>query len=577
VFDVVIRNGSIVDGTGAPRFAGDVAVKDGNIVAVGRVEGEAGRVIDAAGCIVTPGFVDVHTHYDGQVTWDETLEPSTQHGVTTMIAGNCGVGFAPVLSGQEKWLVQLMEGVEDIPGTALYEGITWGWETFPEYLDQLESRTLSADIGIMIAHGPVRAYSMGDRGARNEDATTEDIAAMARVVREAIEAGAYGFSTSRTLGHRARDGEPVPGTFAGQEELFAIAEAIRDGGGSYFEVAPQGIVGEEGMSVDNEVAWMTRAAEQFGITFSFAVTQNSAQPTAYKRQLEAAVAAQARGLRVVPQVAARPFGMLLGFPSYHAFAKKPTYVELAARCSYDELIVELAKPAVRDKILAEADLPADPSIQFDGLTMIIGQMLDKVFVLGDPPDYEPTPEMSVAATARRAGVDPLRYFYDLLLEKDGKNLTMAPFLNYVDGDEQAIYEMITCDAAVMGLSDGGAHCRMICDASIPTYLLTHWARDRYRGPKLSLEYVVRRQTSETAALVGLTDRGTIAVGQRADLNVIDFDRLQLLQPRPADDLPAGGRRLLQDAVGYKATMVKGQITRLDGKDTGARPGRLLRA
>jgi N-acyl-D-amino-acid deacylase len=572
MFDLKITGGTVVDGTGGPGYPADVAVADGQIVAIGpALEGEAVESIDATGQIVTPGFVDIHTHYDGQATWDEVLEPSSGHGVTTIVTGNCGVGFAPVRPGTQAWLIQLMEGVEDIPGTALAEGMTWDWETFPEYLDVLERRRFAIDVGAQVAHGAVRAYVMGERGARNEPATSDDITDMARIVREAIAAGAFGFSTSRTLGHRAMDGEPVPGTFAAEDELFGLGRAVREGGGGVFELAPAGAAGEDIVAPHKEVEWMKRLAAETGIPVSFALLQVDAAPTLWRELMDESLDAFHQGARVVPQVAARPFGILIGFGTNHPFANRPTYLRLAASLSPQELAQALTDPEHRAAILAEADVAGAR-----GLGSMVAHALERVYVLGEPPDYEPTPDRSIAEIARLAGEDPMAVLYDRMCDRDGRGLLMLPFFSYSDGNHDAIREMLTHPAGVAGLGDGGAHCGVICDASMPTYLLTHWARDRARGPKLDLEWVVRKQTKETAELYGFTDRGTITLGKRADLNVIDFDGLQLHQPEVVYDLPAGGRRLIQHATGYTATIVNGTITRRHGGDTGARPGRLVR-
>ena len=581
VFDIIIRGGTIVDGTGAPSFVGDVAIRDGRIVEVGNVGGDAREVIDAHGLLVTPGFVDIHTHYDGQVTWDDLLEPSSGHGVTTVVVGNCGVGFAPVRPGSEEWLVQLMEGVEDIPGTALHEGIAWNWETFPEYLDGLAARRYSIDVAAYVPHGAVRGYVMGERGARNEPATADDLAEMARIVAEARAAGAVGFSTSRTMGHRAKDGQPVPGTFADMDELRALAEALADAGGGIFEVAPEvlpsGDDDQPTMGLMEELEWMGRLALETDLRVSYLLLQYATMPTQWRDALDYSQKILDKGGWLRPQVAARPFGMMIGWAGYHFFTKRPTFVELSSRLSLADLKRELAKPDVRAKILSETDLPVDPSVQFDGLGPALGMITDRVFVMGDDVDYEPTPDKSVKALAAAAGVEPLEMAYDLLNENGGDAFLMFPTLNYVDGNHDAIHEMLTHPSAISALSDGGAHVRMICDASIPTYMLTHWARDRARGPRISVEEAVRLQTSATAEVIGLDDRGVIEPGRRADINVIDFDRLRLNFPHSVADLPAGGSRLLQSADGYVATVVAGEITRRDGVDTGARPGRLVRA
>ncbi len=568
----------MVDGTGSPGVVADVAVRDGVIVEIGpdvSASPEA-EVIDAAGLLVTPGFVDIHTHYDGQATWDELLDPTSGHGVTTVVMGNCGVGFAPVRPGREAWLVQLMEGVEDIPGTALHEGITWNWESFPEYLDVLDGRQYAIDVAAYVAHGPLRAYVMGERGAKNEPATPDDIVEMGRLVSEALDAGAIGFSTSRTLNHKARDGEPVPGTFAAMDELDGIADAMLDSGHGIFEVAPQGLEFDP-ETLMTEVDWMSRLAKRTGLPVTFAMLQNDIVADSWREVYDVVERTNADGANLRPQIAARPFGMMLGWDGYHFFSKRPTYVDLAERLDRDALVAELMKPEVREAILAEEDLPADPSQQFDGIGAFLAMSLDKIYEMGSPPDYEPPPEKAVTALAEAAGVDPLGLAYDLMCADDGRAFLMFPLFNFAGGNQDAIYEMLKHPASVSGLSDGGAHCRMICDASIPTYLLTHWTRDRSRGPQIAIEDAVRLQTSVTAEVAGFTDRGTIAVGQRADLNVIDMDNLTLGFPHAADDLPAGGRRLLQEATGYVATVVAGEVTRRNGVDTGARPGRLVRS
>ena len=583
MYDMKIVGGTVVDGTGADRYRADIGIKDGKIVEVRRrtngddqLAGEAAETIDATDRIVAPGFVDIHTHYDGQATWDNLLEPSSGHGVTTIGAGNCGVGFAPVRPGSEEWLIKLMEGVEDIPGTALTEGMTWGWETYPEYLDVVEKHQFAVDVGSQVAHGAVRAYAMGERGARNEPATPDDIAAMSRLVREAIEAGALGFSTSRTIAHRAMDGEPVPGTFAAEDEVFGLGRAMAAGGQAVFELAPQGAAGEDIVAPKKELEWMRRLGAEIERPLSFALIQVDADPNLWREQLDISAAAHAAGSQLYPQIAARPFGMLLGFPGHHGFTHRPTYRKLKAECSHEELAHRLAEPAVKAAILSEDDLPIDPSLLFDGMFMLVKHSLDRIYHLGDPPDYEPTPDCTVAAIARERGEDPMTTLYDLMLEADAGSMLMLPFFNYADGNHDAIREMLTHPAGVLGLSDGGAHCNLICDASFPTFLLTHWARDRHRGEKLPLEYLVRKQSRDTAHLFGLTDRGTIELGKKADINVIDMNALRLLPARMAYDLPAGGQRLVQGASGYAATIVSGAVTRRDGVDTGARPGRLVR-
>ena len=587
MLDSKIVGGLVVDGTGVEPYRADIGIKDGTIVDVKRTEGgvsgietEARETIDATGLIVTPGFVDVHTHYDGQVTWDPLLEPSSAHGVTTVVSGNCGVGFAPVRPGGEDKLIALMEGVEDIPGTALTEGMTWGWESFPQYLDAVGERQLAVDFGVQVAHGSVRTYVMGERGARNEPATPEDIAAMESLVQEAVEAGALGFSTSRTVAHRAMDGEPVPGTFAAEDELFGLGRAMARGGRAVFELAPTGSAGEDLVAPAKELEWMQRLAAEIDRPISYALLQVDAAPDLWRELMEISANAFEAGAPLYPQVAARPFGMLTGFAGNHAFTHRPSYRALA-ELSPLERGAELVKPEVRAAILSETDVPVDPTKQFDGMKDMYQGMAHRIYAIGDPPDYEPTREQTVAAIAEDRGVSVLEAMYDLMAESasgagPATQMLMLPFFNYAEANHDAIREMLTHPAGVSGLSDGGAHCGMICDASYPTFLLTHWARDRYRGKGLPLQFVVKKQTADTAALFGLSDRGVIAVGKKADLNVIDFEGLTLHTPRMAYDLPAGGRRLVQDASGYVATMVSGTVTRRGGKDTGARPGQLVR-
>ena len=579
MYDLKITGGTIVDGTGQDRFIGDIAVKDGRIVAVkrgGGLDGDATQTIDATGKVVAPGFVDIHTHYDGQVTWDDLLEPSSAHGVTTLVSGNCGVGFAPVHPGGETELIELMEGVEDIPGTALHEGMTWGWESFPGYLDKLEGRSLSVDFGVQLAHSAVRTYVMGDRGARNEAASPEDIDLMAKHVTEAVEAGALGFSTSRTMGHRAMNGEPVPGTFAAEDELFGLGRAMARGGRSVFELAPMGAAGEDIVAPKTEVEWMRRLAAEIDRPVSFALIQVDPAPELWRDIMAESLAAHEAGSPIYPQIAARPFGMLLGFPGHHAFSKRPTYMALAARLSPAELAVELQKPTVKAAILGEADVDPDPTVLFDGMNQLAQGMVNRTYPLGSPVDYEPTPDRTVAAIAEAQGRDPLEMLYDLYCEHDAGNMLMVPFFNYSHGNQDAVREMLLHPAGVAGLSDGGAHCGMICDASYPTYLLSFWAKGRTRGEGLPLEYVVKKQSHDTAQLYGLTDRGVLAEGKKADINVIDMDAIEIGRPHMAYDLPAQGKRLLQGATGYTHTIVSGVVTRRDGVDTGARPGRLVR-
>ena len=580
MYDLVIKNGTIVDGTGTAAFRGDVAVRDGVLVQVGgTITGDATEVIDATGLVVTPGFVDVHSHYDGQVTFDDVLAPSAGHGVTTVVIGSCGIGFAPAHPEHHALLIETMEYVEDVPGAVLEAAMPWAWESFPEYLDFLDTRAFSMDVATQIGHVAVRIHVMGERGVRNETATSEDIDAMGRTVREAVDAGALGFSTSRVLAHRTANGEPVPGTFADEDELFGIAAAMHGASRAVFQIAESGADGADPEAALKELDWMRRLSAEFALPVSFLLLQSSAGPDLWREILDRALAARADGAEVSAQVANRPFGMLLGLTGRHPFAQRPTFAALSAStASPADLTAALRDPATRAAILAEDDT-VPTTDRFVGIGMMPVHMPLLVFPLGpegEAIDYEPTAEMSLAARAEAAGVSSLELFYDLMLEHDGRAMFIVPFFNYAHGNHDDIYEMLTHPASVPGLGDGGAHLATICDASMPTYQLSHWVRGRTRGPRLSLEAAVRMQTHDTAALFGLGDRGTLEPGKRADCNVIDLDRLDLELPRSVADLPAGGVRLLQDATGYVATIVAGVVTRRDDRDTGARPGRLVR-
>ncbi len=566
--DLIVRGGTVVDGTGAPATVTDVAIDDGKVTKVGAVDGEAREVVDATGKLVTPGFVDVHTHYDGQVTWDPTLTPSSWHGVTTVVMGNCGVGFAPARPDKHDWLIGLMEGVEDIPGAALSAGIRWGWETFPEFLDFLDGEKLALDIATQVPHGAVRGYVMGERGARNEPATPDDIEAMAKIVREGIEAGALGVSTSRTIAHRAIDGEPVPGTFAAEDELFGLGGALAEAGAGVFELAPAGVMGEDLAASDKEMDWMRRLARETDRPVTFALIQHDLDPDQWARMLDLATEVFDEGVPIRPQVAGRPLGLLLGLQTFHPLRDRPSYREIDP-LPLDEKVARLREPEVRERILAESPVR-------DDRMAFIGLGLDRIFRLGEPPDYEPLPEESVAALAEQSGRDPWELFYDLLLENDGRELLLRPLSGYSRFTHDPIREMVLHPATALGLGDGGAHVGAICDASIETYMLTHWVRDRWRGPRIPLEVVIRKMTMDTATLYGLGDRGTLEPGKKADVNVIDLDGLVLHRPEMVYDLPGGARRLLQAADGYAATIVSGETVMRDGRATGARPGRLVR-
>jgi N-acyl-D-amino-acid deacylase len=562
--DLVIRGGTLVDGSGSPRQQGDLAIDGDRIMAVGSVAAAGRREVDARGLVVAPGWVDIHTHYDGQATWDPYLTPSSWHGVTTAVMGNCGVGFAPVRPDRHAWLIGLMEGVEDIPGTALAEGIRWSWEAFPEYLDALDAMPRAMDLGAQVPHGAVRAYVMGERGAKNAPATADDIAAMASIVREGLAAGALGFTTSRTLLHRAIDGEPVPGTFAATDELLGIGRVLGELGRGVLELA------SDLMPEEPELAWMEQVSAATGRPITFALLQNDVDPGQWRRLLDATDQAAARGARLVPQVAARPTSLLLGLQgTLHPFVGHATYRALAD-LPLAERIRRLQDPETKRRMLSERVEFSSPVLAY------LATAFHKIFPLGDPPDYEPPAEASIAALARSRGVTAEEVAYDTLLERDGNQMLYLPFLNYSGFDFEAIREMLLHPRTVIGLADGGAHCGVICDASTPTFLLTHWARDRRRGERLGLEQLVRRQTRDTAALYGLHDRGVLAPGMKADVNVIDLDALALAAPEMVFDLPARGRRLVQRASGYRMTIVSGSVVAEKGSATGALPGRLLR-
>jgi N-acyl-D-aspartate/D-glutamate deacylase len=577
VHDLVIRGGTVVDGTGAAPRVADVAIDGARIATVGTVGGPARETLDARGLLVTPGFVDVHTHYDAQATWDAELAPSSWHGVTTVVLGNCGVGFAPARPDRHEWLVGLMEGVEDIPGAALSAGMRWDWETFPEYLDALARLPRMLDVGAQVPHGALRAYVMGERGAANEPATPDDVAAMARLVREAIESGALGFTTSRTAGHRGVDGRPVPGTFAGEDELRGIGAALAAAGRGVFEVAQAGVggrtAGDPIGAAEAEIAWMARLSAAIARPVSFLLMQTDDEPEAWRRLLALADDAAGKGANLVPQVASRPFGMLAGHQSrVNPFADRPTYRELARR-PFAERIDGLRDPDVRRRILAER--PAG-SAKPGTLAALLGPaMYARLFPLGDPPDYEPAADASVTAIAERERREPEAVLYDLMLRHDGRELLFYPILNYAGCTAEPLREMILHPRSVLGLGDGGAHCGIVCDASMTTFMLTHWVRDRRRGPRIALETAVQALTRDPAALYGLNDRGALGPGLKADLNLIDLDRLRLRLPEMAFDLPTGARRLVQRADGYVATIVSGEVVMRDGAPTGRRPGRVL--
>ncbi|MEW6471281.1 MAG: amidohydrolase family protein [Actinomycetota bacterium] len=571
--DLAIRDGILVDGTGAPPQPGtDVLVEGGRIVRVGRrLGGRARREIAADGLLITPGFVDNHTHYDGQATWDDELAPSVWHGVTTVVMGNCGVGFAPARRDQHELLIELMEGVEDIPGSALAEGITWDWESFPEYVDALDRTPRTMDVATHLAHSPLRTYVMGERGARNEAPTADDLAMMARLVTEAIRSGALGVSSSRTMLHRAPDRSLVPGTLAEVDEISALAGGIAAAGFGIFEVASDvGINSTVDDAFAADLDWMIDLSATTGLPVTYPLLQNDRRPELWREILDRTESGRDRGARVVALTAGRPGGILLGLStSLHPFLGHPAYqpikdLPLAAK------VAELRRPDVRALILSErsrfaSEFARDVSVGFW-----------KMFPMGDPPDYEPAAEDSVEARAARLGVSPAELCYDLLLEDDGRSFLFFPMGDFAHRSLDSLYERLQRPGTLLSLGDGGAHCRLISDASVFTYMLTYWARDRAKGPQLSVERAVQLMTSSSADLYRLYDRGVVAPGRRADLNVIDHSRLRFGPPRMVADLPAGGERLLQEATGYVATICGGEITVDNGEITDCRPGRVVR-
>jgi N-acyl-D-amino-acid deacylase len=559
--DLLIRGGTVVDGTGMPAFEGDVAIDGAVIAAVGReLPGAGRREIDARGMLVTPGFVDIHTHYDAQVTWDPYLTPSIWHGCTTVVMGNCGVGFAPVKPDQHDFLIALMEGVEDIPGAAMHEGIVWGWESFPEYLDALDRIPRAIDCGAQIPHGPLRAYVMGARGAANEAATAEDIAAMRGLVRAAIEAGALGFSTSRTLLHKSSTGEPVPGTFATRDELFGIGAALGEAKRGVFQLAG------EHLSMTSELAWMKELALETGRPVMFNLSQTDQAPRLWHELVALLEDAAAAGAEVYGQVAGRAIGILMSWETTaHPFAGHPSFQPLRALPAA-ELRARLADPELRARMLAEQAPSLGPFGDF------VTRTFDKMYRAEGGIDYEPAPSTSLGAEARASGRPAAELAYDALMT----GMLYFPLFNYADGSLELLHALHQHPRTRMGLSDAGAHCGAICDGGMPTFMLTHWTRDRRRGERLALEHVIRRQTSETARAYGMRDRGTIAPGMKADVNVIDYGRLSLTEPEVAYDLPARGRRLIQKARGYVATICSGTVVVEDDVPTGAMPGKLVR-
>lgn len=563
-YDLVIRGGTVVDGTGRDSYLADIGICNGKIVGVGRIAGRGREEIHAKGMLVTPGFVDIHTHYDGQATWESRTEPSSIHGVTTVLMGNCGVGFAPCRPADRDRLMKLMEGVEDIPEAVMAKGLTWSWETFPEYLDAVASRPHDVDFAAMLPHACARVYVMGERAADREVATPKDLAEMTRITEEAMNAGALGFGTSRSIGHRDSSGSPVPTMHAAEAELLAFATGMKNAGHGVIEAV------FDLNHIDEEFAILKRVSQQSGRPVTFTLAQTLEHPDAWRRGLPLLRQAKEDGVSMKAQIIGRATGLLLGFGvSYNPFSRRPTYVALA-KLPLTNVIEELRKPDVRRKILTEKDGAA----KYHALTFLT--WFDRMFVLGDPPNYHPSLEQSIAALAAREGVTAEEYIYEAMLKDDGRALIYLTLGNYVDGTLDTVTTMLNDENTVLGLGDGGAHYGMVCDAGYPTFMLTYWGRDAAAENRISIPTLVKKLSADPAATVALHDRGYIKVGYKADLNVIDLSNLRLHAPIAVYDLPANGRRLKQPADGFVATIVNGEVTYRDGVHTGKLPGRLIR-
>lgn len=583
-YDIVIKGGSVYDGSGAEAMTADIGIRDGEIVEVGNLQGGA-QTIDADGAIVTPAWVDIHTHYDGQVTWDDEMDPSASHGVGTIVMGNCGVGFAPVARGGEQDLIDLMEGVEDIPGTALYAGMPWGaWESYPEYLDYLASRQYALNVSSMIAHGSVRNYVMGERGRNNEAATAEDLEQMGSIVEEALTAGAVGFSTSRILGHRSIQGLPVPGTFANDAEVMNIAQALKRANRGLFQIIPSSTLGpgqpgfEEHASLEQEIDLIAAVSRESGRPATFTLFEIDDWSNKWREAIDRVKAANQQGAQIFPQVGSRPTGLVFSLATYHPWILKPTFIKLAD-LPHQQMLEQMRRPEIKAAILAEEnDLTGVPVGSGKFLIANAPLRFDQTFPLTSTSTYEPGRDESFGAiaAASQGADDGAGAMYDYLVAEAGR-MSIMFFTNYADFNLDAIREMQMDDCTVTGLSDAGAHVSMIFDAVNPTYQLTYWARDRGEGRTMPLSHVIHRATARNAKLFGFHDRGLIAPGMKADINVIDMGNLQLGDLAMRNDLPGGGSRLMQGAKGYLATLNNGVVTRSMDQDTGARPGRLLRS
>ena len=565
MLDLIIKNGDIVDGTGSKAFKGDLGILNGTIVKIGEISDEAKNIIDASGSHVIPGFVDIHTHYDGQVTWSEELTPSSNHGVTTAVMGNCGVGFAPCRPEDKERLISLMEGVEDIPHPVLSEGLPWNWETFPEYLDSLSERQYDIDFAAQVPHGPLRVYVMGDRGANRETATPEDIENMADLTSEAVKAGALGFSTSRTLNHQTAEGQPTPTLTAELDEMVGIAKGVQAAGSGVMQVVT------DFKGNDNEFELLKEMAKQSGRPLSVSVAQHHRVTDGWRNILRTIERANSEGVKLTAQVCGRPIGVLFGLElTNNPFSAHPSFIEIKD-LPLDEKLFKLRDEQFRKRLLAEAS-----QVENNPFLRQAHARYHDMYVMQENPDYEPPPSESIASQAMELGLNPLELCLDILTRGEGKDMIYYAFLNYGESSLDPAKEMMEHPNTILGLGDGGAHCGSICDGSFTTHMLTHWTRDRKRGEKLELPWVIKAHCRDTAKAVGLNDRGILAPGYKADINIVDLKKMQLRKPEVHFDLPAGGRRLMQYADGYVATIVNGVPIYLDGESTGARPGRLVR-
>ncbi len=573
-FDTLITGGTLVDGKGHRPYTADIGISGGRIAAIGRDLGSAQQTVAADGLLVTPGWVDIHTHYDAQVTWDPELLQSSLHGVSSVVLGNCGVGFAPAVPDRRDWLIRLMEGVEDIPGVALQAGMDWQWESFPEYVAALERLPRTLDVGTQMTHGALRAYVMGERGAANQAATADDLEQMARLVREGMAAGALGFTSSRTEVHVDVDGNPVPGTYAVADELVALGRAVSDSGHGLMEMVLAGVAGEDIEGLDREMALMRTVAERAGCPVMYLLAQHNADSRQWRRQLDVCEDAARSGQHLIPQVASRPIPILFSMAGEHPWRFMPSYAAIAD-LPPAERVRRMAEPAMREKLLNEED-PHDTGFSLLYKSPTLWQ---QTYPGGDPIDYLPDADNSIAKIAEREGRSPWAVAYDLLLENEGNAFLMYTVTGYAEANPLAVHEMLRHPLSVLGLSDAGAHCRFVCDGGVHTWALAHWSRDRDSDDPLHLplEFMVRKLTGDNARLYGLNDRGVLEPGRRADINLIDLPRLGMTMPEMVYDLPAGQPRLLARASGYVGTWVNGERVLADGELTGARPGRVMRA